>query len=66
MGAYHASNFLFHYPELSSGIIALSGVYSTRDFFGSALEGGIYYHSPLDYLPGSGTRRFCPPCGPTA
>ncbi len=52
MGAYHAANFLFHYPELASGVIALSGVYSTRDFFGSALEGGIYYHSPLDYLPG--------------
>lgn len=52
MGAFHAANFLFHYPELASGLIALSGVYSTRDFFGPALDGGIYYHSPLDYLPG--------------
>lgn len=52
MGAYHASNFLFHYPELAAGVIALSGVYSTRDFFGSTLDGGIFYHSPLDYLPG--------------
>ena len=23
MGAYHAANFLFHYPELASGVIAL-------------------------------------------
>ena len=50
MGAFHAANFLFHYPELVAGVIALSGVYSTRDFFGASLEGGIYFHSPLDYL----------------
>jgi esterase/lipase superfamily enzyme len=52
MGAFHASNFLFQNPDLVSGIIALSGVYSTRDFFGSALDGGIYFNSPLAYLPG--------------
>lgn len=52
MGAFHAANFAFHYPEHVSGVIALSGVYSTRDFFGAALDGGIYYNSPLDYLPG--------------
>lgn len=34
-------------------MIALSGpVYSTRDFFGAALDGDIYYNSPLDYLRG--------------
>ena len=42
MGAFHAANFLFHFPELASGLIALSGVYSTSDFFGPALDGGIY------------------------
>ena len=52
MGAFHASNFLFHYPESVAGVIALSGVYSTRDFFGSELGGGIYFHSPVDYLAG--------------
>ena len=52
MGAFHAANFLFQNPDMVSGIIALSGVYSTRDFFGSALEGGIYFNSPLAYLPG--------------
>ena len=52
MGAFHASNFLFHFPDLAAGVIALSGVYSTRDFFGAALDGGIFYHSPLDYLAG--------------
>jgi esterase/lipase superfamily enzyme len=52
MGGYHSSNFVFRFPELASGVIALSGVYSARDFFGKALEGDIFYNSPLDYLPG--------------
>jgi esterase/lipase superfamily enzyme len=52
MGGYHSSNFVFRYPELVSGVIALSGVYSTRDFFGSELGGDIYFNSPLNYLPG--------------
>jgi esterase/lipase superfamily enzyme len=52
MGAFHAATFVFRFPELVSGVIALSGVYSTRDFFGAALEGDIYYNSPLDFLPG--------------
>lgn len=58
MGAFHAANFLFHFPGLVAGVIALSGVYSTRDFFGSALDGGIFYHSPLDYLAGLNDERM--------
>ena len=45
----HAANFLVPLSELTSGVIALSGVYSTRDFFGKAPDGGIYFNSPLDY-----------------
>jgi esterase/lipase superfamily enzyme len=52
MGGFHAANFVFRFPELTSGVIALSGVYSTRDFFGKALDDGIYFNSPLDYLRG--------------
>ncbi|XHR30432.1 MAG: esterase family protein [Chthoniobacteraceae bacterium] len=52
MGAFHAANFLFRFPWLGAGAIALSGVYSTRYFFGNALEGAIYYNSPLHYLRG--------------
>jgi esterase/lipase superfamily enzyme len=52
MGAFHGANFVFRFPELASGVIALSGVYSTRDFFGPALDGGLYFNSPLDYLAG--------------
>jgi esterase/lipase superfamily enzyme len=52
MGAFHAANFVFRFPELASGVIALSGVYSARDFLGPALDGAIYFNSPLDYLAG--------------
>ena len=52
MGGYHSSNFVFRFPELACGVISLSGVYATRDFFGRTLEGSIFYNSPLDYLPG--------------
>ena len=54
MGAFHASNFLFRFPERAAGVIALSGVYSTRHFFGGTLDGQIYFNSPLDYLAGLG------------
>lgn len=52
MGGFHSSNFVFRFPELASGLIALSGVYSTRDFFGDSLDGDIFYNSMLHYLPG--------------
>lgn len=52
MGGYHSTNFVFRFPHLAAGVIALSGVYSARDFFGRALEGDIFYNSPLDYMPG--------------
>ena len=58
MGAFHASNFAFRFPELAAGVIALSGLYSTQDFFGPALEGDIYFNSPLDYLAGLTDERI--------
>jgi esterase/lipase superfamily enzyme len=57
MGAFHASNFVFRFPDLAAGVIALSGVYSLRDFVGDALDGALFYNSPLDYLPGLSDAR---------
>jgi esterase/lipase superfamily enzyme len=58
MGGFHSSNFVFRFPELTAGVIALSGVYATRDFFGAALDGDIYFNSPLDYLAGLTDERI--------
>ncbi len=52
MGAFQASNFLFRFPDRAAGVITLSGVYSTRHFFGSALDGQIYFNSLVNYLSG--------------
>jgi esterase/lipase superfamily enzyme len=58
MGAFHAANFAFRFPELAAGVIALSGVYSTQDFLGPSLDGQIYFNSPLDYLPQLADQRI--------
>lgn len=50
MGAFHAANFVFRFPDVTSGVVALSGVYSTKGFLGDDLSGDIFYNSPLDYL----------------
>lgn len=52
MGGFHASNFVFRFPELAAGVVSLSGVYSTKGFFGDDRSGDIYFNSPLDYLRG--------------
>ena len=58
MGAFHSSNFVFRHPHLASGLIALSGVYSVKDFFGDDRSGQIYFNSMLDYLPGMTERSI--------
>jgi len=51
MGAYHASNFFFRHPDLADGLIAISGVYQVRRFIGDFVDDGVYFNSPLLYLP---------------
>ncbi|GHT01342.1 hypothetical protein AGMMS49525_01800 [Bacteroidia bacterium] len=50
MGAYHAANFFFRYPWTVDTVIALSGLYSTDDFFGDYKPLEVYLNSPIDYL----------------
>lgn len=58
MGAFHAANFAFRFPDLAAGVIALSGVYSASDFFGGGLDGQIFYNSPIHYLAGLTDERI--------
>jgi esterase/lipase superfamily enzyme len=51
MGAYHAANFFFRHPDVFDGVIALSGLYSTRSFIGDYTDDDVYFNSPLAYLP---------------
>ena len=52
MGAFHAANLFFRRPDLLNGVIAISGVYPPRMFVGDGAAGDVYFHDPLDYLPG--------------
>ncbi len=51
LGAYHAMNFLLKYPFDFDEVIALSGIYSTRTYFGDYMDNELYYNSPVDYVP---------------
>ena len=52
MGALHSANFFFRRPDLFDAVIAQSGLYSCRSFFGGdCAEDGIYFNSPMEYLP---------------
>jgi esterase/lipase superfamily enzyme len=52
MGGYHAANFFFRHPDVADSVISLSGVYDLTLFIGDAMSEGIFYHAPLNYLPG--------------
>ncbi len=52
VGAYHAANTFFRRPDVADGLIAISGVYSTRIFVGDAPGDEVYFNNPLAYLPG--------------
>jgi len=50
-GAFHAANLYFRRPDLFHAVIALSGVYSSRLFWGDYMDAELYLHSPLNYRP---------------
>jgi esterase/lipase superfamily enzyme len=51
LGAYHAANLFFRRPDRLDGMLAISGVYSTRLWVGDASGEEIYFNDPLAYLP---------------
>ena len=50
MGAAHAVNFYLRRPDLFNGTIALSGLYSSREFFGNYMDDLVYRNSPCNYM----------------
>ncbi len=50
MGASHAVNFYLRRPDIFNGTIALSGIYSSRMFFGDYIDDLVYRNSPCDYM----------------
>ena len=52
LGATHASNLFFRRPDMFTGLLALSGIYTASYGFGSFMDEHVYNNSPVDYLGG--------------
>ena len=50
MGAMQAVNLFLRRPQLFDGVIALSGRYDTKAYFGDYTDDLVYRNSPLRYL----------------
>ena len=52
LGGLHAANFFFRRPDLFDGVLAMSGLYDSRAYFGDYMDDLVYANSPCDYLSG--------------
>ena len=50
LGATHAANLYFRFPDLFDGVLALSGIYTTEYGFGGYMDELVYLNSPVHYL----------------
>ena len=50
LGAYHAANTLFKYPDVVKRCYALSGVYDMKRFMDGAYDDNFYFNNPVDYM----------------
>ena len=50
LGASHAANLFFRFPDLFDGMLALSGIYTADYGFGGYHDELTYANSPVDYL----------------
>lgn len=52
LGATHAANLFFRFPELFDGLLALSGIYTASYGFDGYMDELVYQNSPVDFLAG--------------
>lgn len=50
LGATHAANLFFRFPDTFTGTLALSGIYSAEYGFGGYMDDVVYQNSPVHYL----------------
>ncbi|MDD6159599.1 MAG: alpha/beta hydrolase-fold protein [Oscillospiraceae bacterium] len=50
LGATHAANLFFRRPDLYTGLLALSGIYTAEYGFGDYMDEWVYKNSPVHYL----------------
>ena len=52
LGATHAANLYFRYPDVFDGLLALSGIYISDYGFPGYMDDAVYRNSPVHYLGG--------------
>jgi esterase/lipase superfamily enzyme len=52
LGATHAVNLYFRFPQLFDSLLALSGIYTAEYGFGGYMDELVYRNSPVHYLAG--------------
>ncbi len=50
LGATHAANLFFRFPDLFDGLLAMSGIYTASYGFGSFMDENVYRNSLVDCL----------------
>ncbi len=50
LGAFHAMDFAFRYPQWVNRVISLSGLCDIRRFMDGYHDETLYYHNPIEYL----------------
>ena len=50
MGAMHAANLFFRRPDQFNGVLALSGIYDSKMYFGDYMDDTLYQNTPIQYL----------------
>ena len=52
LGATHAANLFFRFPDLFDGMLALSGIYTASYGWDGYMDEDVYRNSPVDFLAG--------------
>jgi len=50
-GGYHAANFAFRHPPVTSNVFSMSGVFDIRSFTDGYYDDNIYFNNPVDFIP---------------
>ena len=50
LGATHAANLFLRFPDIFSGCLALSGIYTAEYGFGNYMDEVVYENSPVHYM----------------
>lgn len=51
MGGYTSANTFLKHTDTFRGLIAMSGSYDIRNYFGGYYDDNLYFNNPVDYLP---------------